>query len=73
MNHCSDGPTTDTFDLLTPLVEWVETGAAPDAVVASARPNNGEVPEQLQGVERLLCPVPQVARYQGGRSSRLLK
>ena len=28
MNHCSGGPTTDQFDMLTPLVNWVEKGQA---------------------------------------------
>ena len=31
MNHCSGGPATDQFDMLTPLVEWVEQGARPIA------------------------------------------
>ncbi|MEY8876332.1 MAG: tannase/feruloyl esterase family alpha/beta hydrolase, partial [Leptothrix sp. (in: b-proteobacteria)] len=26
MTHCSGGPTTDQFDMLTPLVNWVEQG-----------------------------------------------
>src|SRR5262249_20132368 len=37
MNHCSGGPATDQFDLLTPLVRWVEGGNAPERVIASAR------------------------------------
>ena len=37
MNHCSGGPSTDQFDMLTPLVAWVEQGKAPDSVVATAR------------------------------------
>src|SRR6202008_6426 len=32
MNHCSGGPATDQFDMLTPLVDWVEKGVAPDSV-----------------------------------------
>ena len=66
MNHCTGGPALDAFDLFTPLVDWVETGAAPKAVAASARADNQELPAQLQGTERPLCPAPQVARYQGG-------
>jgi len=66
MNHCDGGPTTDGFDLFAPLVAWVENGTAPEAAVASARADNAEVPEPLAGAERLLCPAPQVARYQGG-------
>jgi hypothetical protein len=37
MNHCSGGPAADQFDLLTPLVQWVEQGVAPQAVPASVR------------------------------------
>jgi Tannase and feruloyl esterase len=29
MDHCTGGPTTDQFDMLTPLVSWVENGTAP--------------------------------------------
>ena len=34
MSHCSGGPATDQFDMLTPLVDWVEQGQAPGSVVA---------------------------------------
>ena len=37
MAHCSGGLATDQFDLLSPLVKWVEQGQAPQAVVATAR------------------------------------
>ncbi|MEN9843615.1 MAG: hypothetical protein RLZZ612_1444, partial [Pseudomonadota bacterium] len=37
MGHCSGGPATDQFDLLTPLVKWVENGDAPSQLWASAR------------------------------------
>ncbi|WP_024905783.1 tannase/feruloyl esterase family alpha/beta hydrolase [Robbsia andropogonis] len=72
MNHCSGGPSTDQFDLLTPLVAWVEQGTAPDSVVATARDAsnaapNADVPTDWgAGRTRPLCPYPKVARYQGG-------
>ncbi len=72
MGHCSGGPTVDQFDMLTPLVEWVEQGKAPGAIVASARgPGNaggvnGEVPATwAANRSRPLCPYPTVARYGG--------
>jgi len=72
MNHCSGGPATDQFDMVTALVNWVEKGQAPDRVVASARgPGNAggvnaDVPATWSaGRTRPLCPYPQVARYQG--------
>ena len=37
MSHCSGGPATDQFDLLSPLVKWVEQGVPPQAVLATAR------------------------------------
>jgi len=37
MGHCNGGATTDGFDFLTPLVEWVENGTAPGPVAATGR------------------------------------
>lgn len=72
MNHCSGGPATDQFDMLTPLVNWVEKGMAPDSVLATARgPGNaGAVNADLPAAwapnrTRPLCPYPKVARYKG--------
>jgi pimeloyl-ACP methyl ester carboxylesterase len=73
MNHCSGGPATDQFDLLTPLVRWVEQGEAPRQIIASARgPSNPggfnfEVPPDWSPDRtRPLCPYPRVAEYRGG-------
>ncbi len=75
MNHCSGGPTTDQFDMLTPLVNWVEQGQAPDSVVASARGAgnaaavNADVPASWSATRtRPLCPYPKVAKYKGSGS-----
>ncbi len=75
MNHCSNGPSTDQFDMLTPLVNWVEKGQAPDSVTASARgPGNSgavnaDVPASWSPSRtRPLCPYPKVARYKGSGS-----
>lgn len=72
MNHCSGGPPTDQFDMLAPLVNWVEKGQAPDSVVANARgPGNAggvnaDVPAAWSATRsRPLCAYPQVARYNG--------
>ncbi len=61
MGHCGGGPATDQFDLLTPLVNWVEEGRAPHAVIASGS-NFLTAPTTRQ---RPLCPYPQEARYTG--------
>ncbi|HSC65149.1 MAG TPA: tannase/feruloyl esterase family alpha/beta hydrolase, partial [Caldimonas sp.] len=72
MNHCRAGPSTDQFDLLTPLVAWVEQGRAPEAVIATARGAgnsagaNADVPASWSPQRtRPLCPYPAVARYDG--------
>ena len=72
MGHCAGGPATDQADFLTPLVDWVERGRAPDAIVASARGAgnaggvNAEVPaDWAPDRTRPLCPYPLVAHYDG--------
>jgi len=72
MNHCAGGPATDQFDALTPLVNWVEKGQAPDALQASARGTgnaggvNGDVPASWSAARtRPLCAYPKVATYNG--------
>lgn len=72
MNHCSGGPATDQFDLLGPLVQWVEQGVAPQGVPATARGAgnaggvNAELPADWSATRsRPLCAYPAVARYQG--------
>jgi len=72
MGHCSGGPATDQADFITPLVDWVERGREPEAIIASARgPGNAggvnaEVPADWAADRtRPLCPYPSVARYDG--------
>jgi alpha-beta hydrolase superfamily lysophospholipase len=72
MNHCSGGPATDQFDMLTPLVNWVEKGQAPDSVLANVRgvgnaaAVNTDVPSTWSASRsRPLCAYPKVARYNG--------
>jgi Tannase and feruloyl esterase len=61
MGHCSGGPATDQFDLLSPLVSWVEQGVEPDAIVAPG--TNFFSPPTTRS--RPLCPYPEEARYTG--------
>ena len=72
MLHCSGGPATDQFDMLTPLVNWVEKGEATESVVATARGAgnaggiNADVPaDWAADRSRPLCSYPKVARYKG--------
>jgi len=43
MNHCAGGPTTDRFDLLAALEDWVEKGIAPDTITATVNPSDPDV------------------------------
>jgi feruloyl esterase len=72
MGHCSGGPATDQFDMLSRLVAWVEQGKAPDMVIATARGTgnagglNADLPAGWSANRsRPLCPYPQVAKYSG--------
>ena len=72
MNHSSGGTATDQYDALDSLIQWVESGVAPDTIVASARGAgnaggvNAELPVDWSPTRtRPLCPYPLVARYDG--------
>jgi poly(3-hydroxybutyrate) depolymerase len=78
MNHCAGGPATDQFDMLKPLVAWVERGEAPDQVAANVRGTgnpggaNADVPATWSPLRsRPLCAYPKVARYLGSGSVEL--
>jgi len=59
MAHCAGGEqTVDSFDLLTRIIQWVESGEAPGAVVATGR--------SMPGQSRSLCPFPSYAHFEGG-------
>ena len=57
MTHCAGGPSLDQFDMLSPLVNWVEKGAAPASVVATGK--------TFPGRSRPLCAYPTHAHYMG--------
>jgi len=63
MQHCSGGPGTDAFDMVTALENWVEKGIAPSSIAATHR-TAGRVDRS-----RPLCPYPQVAVYSGSGST----
>jgi feruloyl esterase len=60
-NHCEGGPATFQFDPLDAVVAWVEEGATPDQMLATA---GGQTP--WPGRTRPLCAFPAIAQYQGG-------
>ncbi|UWZ84565.1 tannase/feruloyl esterase family alpha/beta hydrolase [Occallatibacter riparius] len=57
MGHCGGGPALDNFDMLSAVVNWVEKGTAPDAVVATGK--------AFPGRSRPLCAYPEHAQYAG--------
>ena len=61
MTHCGGGQSTDQFDMLAAIQDWVEKGRAPERVVASGK--------AFPGVTRPLCPYPKVARFDSGNAS----
>jgi feruloyl esterase len=82
MDHCTGGATTDGFDFLSPLVDWVENGTAPGPVIATSGAaafsattyqvvgkyiTSAPVNAPLQR-SRPLCPYPQQARFTGSTS-----
>ncbi|MBD3729078.1 MAG: tannase/feruloyl esterase family alpha/beta hydrolase [Sphingomonadales bacterium] len=58
MSHCRGGNAYDSFDLLGPLVDWVEQDTAPPPVPAGR--SDG------QAGTKPLCPHPAYAHYMGG-------
>jgi len=71
MGHCSGNMATDSFDMLTPMVNWIENGVAPEEIVATG---NRFMPMPLAGPyaglgsatrSRPLCPYPKTLHYNG--------
>jgi feruloyl esterase len=58
MGHCGGGARTlDQFDMLSAVVDWVESGRAPERVIATG----GSMP----GESRPLCPYPRHGHFGG--------
>ena len=79
MDHCSGGATTDQFDMLTPIVQWVENGTAPGPIPAKGVNFNATTyqvgfvtgaPDNAPTTRnRVLCPYPQEARFTGSTTN----
>jgi feruloyl esterase len=63
MNHCKGGPGANVFNMLSPLVDWVEQDVAPNRILATHYVNN--MPEEGVAFTRPLCSYPQEAVYKG--------
>jgi feruloyl esterase len=59
MFHCSDGVGCDEVDWLTPLVNWVENGIAPEELTG-AHSTDGNIDRT-----RPICPYPEIAKHKG--------
>jgi feruloyl esterase len=68
MYHCSGGPGPNVFDALSPLVNWVENGVAPETIVATKFV--GDTPPAVE-MTRPLCVYPKVAKYSGSGSTNM--
>ncbi|NJP98868.1 tannase/feruloyl esterase family alpha/beta hydrolase [Nonomuraea sp. FMUSA5-5] len=55
--HCGGGEGPDTFDILTPVMAWVESGRSPGEIIASNATRT-----------RPVFPYPALARYDGSGS-----
>jgi feruloyl esterase len=62
MSHCGGGDGPSSFDMVTPLEQWVEQGKPPERVLAS-HSTGGQVDRT-----RPLCTYPQAAKYAGAGS-----
>ncbi|HTP38104.1 MAG TPA: tannase/feruloyl esterase family alpha/beta hydrolase [Steroidobacteraceae bacterium] len=63
MGHCGGGDGPSSVDMLTVIDNWVQTGNAPERIIAS-NPPNAATPRT-----RPLCPYPQEAKYTGAGST----
>jgi feruloyl esterase len=63
VDHCTGGEGAFVFDVLQAIDAWVESGQAPERIVAQ-RPLPGSMPRR-----RPLCMYPQIARYRGTGST----
>lgn len=62
--HCGGGDGPNTFDILTPVMAWTETGTKPDKIIASIVDTTGQTTRT-----RPVFPYPAVARYTGSGST----
>lgn len=67
MGHCAGGISTEVFDMMTPVAEWVERGIAPGTITARVDPNSANLPSDWSKTRtRPLCPYPQKTRLAPG-------
>jgi feruloyl esterase len=62
VGHCGGGDAPSVTDMLSVIDQWVETGKAPDSIIANNLPNQ-------KPLSRPICPYPQIAKYKGSGST----
>jgi feruloyl esterase len=63
VNHCMGGNGADSFDLVTPMIEWVEHGTAPTTLLAS------KVVSNVVTFTRPLCVYPKYPKFINGNAN----
>ncbi len=63
MGHCGGGPGPDQFNKMAVIERWVESGLAPDQILAY------HVSGSTVDMTRPLCPYPKLAVYKGSGST----
>ncbi len=58
MGHCGGGDGPTVTDMLSVIDQWVDSGKAPDSIIASRPPSQ-------KPMTRPICPYPQTAKYKG--------
>ena len=62
MAHCQGGYGPDVVDAMTPLIDWVEKGTAPERLGAR------KIVEGKTTLNRAYCPYPAATKYKAGDS-----
>lgn len=65
-NAAPDGPSSPDTDIVAALDRWVETGVAPEQILAKKLGRDGAVQ-----AERPICSYPKVAKYNGTGDAKL--
>jgi feruloyl esterase len=61
--HCGGGPGPNAFDVFDPLVNWVENGTPPDAMVAKHYVTSNPAKQVVRSMP--LCKYPELPTYIG--------
>ncbi len=62
MGHCGGGDAPTVMDMVSVIDQWVDTGKAPESIIATTAPNQ-------KPVSRPICAYPKVAKYKGTGST----